>query len=277
MKRTSILIAIMLFCGVCLSQNTGYMGNHVIFNADCSLSPSWKNPNPLSQALSEHFPDNVHTQRYLGLNYLLSPNVEVIVWNKGTVGAGYNYYNSPFSGDVDRYFTTSSGGWIGETFHFNGNVTAHGFNVFYKQYLGDTKAPMGYYVKVTFDSYFYKYACDSNLVMPQWMDHYDNLLEQNPELAEVYDYKPVGKSGTGASFGLKAELGYDYLFLNRLRLSFGLTLGSTFSGYKYLDAKSDISLSDVSSDQISVRDCVNNRLLNAYWFGIKLGIGFVAF
>lgn len=31
----------MLLCGACFSQNPGYMGNHVIFNAEGLISPSW--------------------------------------------------------------------------------------------------------------------------------------------------------------------------------------------------------------------------------------------
>lgn len=276
MKRIFILIAITLFCGVCLSQNPGYMGHHVMFNAEGSLSPSWLSPNPLSQALNNRF-ESQHTKRYLGLNYFLSPNVEVIVWKKGTVGAGYNYYNSPFEGLISRYYEHTNPYdyndyyLASEDYDFNGNVVAHGFNVFYKQYVGDTRAPLGYYFKFTFDGYFYNYQCEPE--RPQWIQYFD----EHPDLAGD-DYCFVGKDGKGSAFGLKAEFGYDYLFFNRLKLSMGITFGTTFSGYKYFAEGKDIDLYyNDHTTNLSVKDYVDHRILNAYWFGLKFGIGFLAF
>lgn len=272
MKRIAILITVVLFCGAVFPQNTGYMGSHFIFNAEGSLSPSWVRPNPLSDALGQHF-ENKHTQRYLGLNYFLSPSVELIVWKKGTVGAGYNYYNSPFSGDIERYFKNSNQQYIVEDYAFDGNVVAHGFNVFYKQYFGETRAPMGYYVKIVFDGLFYRYGCEQAL--PQWTEYYDS----HSELWETSGYAPVGKDGRGSAFGLKAELGYDYVFFNRLKLSFGVTLGTTFSGYKCLNKKikEEWAFDDDANVKLSVNDYVATRILSAYWFGLKVGIGFIAF
>lgn len=268
MKRTILITTILLlFCGICFPQNLGYMGNHFIINADVSLSPSWKNPNPLSQALNAHY-DSEHTRNYLGLNYFLSPNIEAIVWNKGTVGAGYNYYNTPIGGTISRYFEKNR--YIIEDYNFTGKLTAHGFNVFYKQYLGDTRAPMGYYLKFTLDGYFYKYACNEKL--PTWTQYY----ETHPD--PTGNFVPVLKDGKGSIFGMKAELGYDYLFFNRLRLSMGFTVGSTFGGYNWLNLKSKISLYDnESTANLNVNNYVRYRILGAYWFGIKVGVGILAF
>lgn len=274
MKRIALLIAVIFFCGISFSQNTGYMGNHVIFNAEGSLSPSWVRPNPLSDALGQHI-ESRHARRYLGLNYFLSPSVEVIVWKKGTVGAGYNYYNSPFSGDIERYFKqNNSSSYIIEEYAFTGNIVAHGFNVFYKQYFGGTRAPLGFYAKFVFDGYFYQYNCEQEL--PQWTGYYDS----HSELWEASGYTPAAKDGRGSAFGLKAELGYDYVFFNRLKLSFGVTLGTTFSGYKCLNKKfKDEWVFDSDSEvaPLSVKDYVGTRILSAYWFGLKLGIGLIAF
>ena len=44
-----------MICGICFSQNTGYMGKHFILNAEGGLSPSWFNPNPLTTHLIEHY------------------------------------------------------------------------------------------------------------------------------------------------------------------------------------------------------------------------------
>ena len=259
-----------MFGGICFSQNIGYMGNHFIFNADVSLSPSWKNPNPMTEALNAHF-ESEHTKRYLGLNYFLSPNIEAIVWKKGTLGAGYNYYNTPIGGMLTRYFEHDDSPYL-VNYTFTGKMVAHGFNVFYKQYLGDTKAPMGYYLKFTFDGFFYNYVCNEPL--SELLQHW----EDRPEEAAQFGYVPIGKDGRGSIFGLKAEFGYDYLFFNRLRLSMGFTVGSTFGGYNWLNLKSKISLYDnESTANLNVNNYVRYRILGAYWFGIKLGVGLLAF
>lgn len=260
----------MLLCGMCFSQNPGYMGNHVIFNVEGSLSPSWVRPNSMTSVLNENV-DSKHSRRYLGLNYFLSPSVEVIVWDKGTVGAGYDYYNSKFNGVLERDFSYSNGSMVFEDYNFTGNVVAHGFNVFYKQYLGDTHAPLGPYVKVTFDGLFYKYACNEPL--PHWTQYY----EEHPDLSS--EFVPVRKDGSDNIFGLKAEFGYDYVFFNRLKLSMGVTLGTTFGGYKALNVKTKdtFEMEETSSYVLNVNNYVRNRILNAYWFGIKIGIGLLAF
>lgn len=276
MKKILLIATIAcMFGGICFSQNIGYMGNHFIFNADVSLSPSWKNPNPLSDALSAHF-ESEHTQRYLGLNYFLSPNIEAIVWKKGSIGAGYNYYNTPIKGMVSRYFEGGDASdyyFYSQDYSFTGSLVAHGFNVFYKQYLGDTKAPMGCYLKFTLDGYFYKYACNEPL--SDILQHWDEVPEEE---SAQYGYVRVGKDGSGSIFGLKAEFGYDYLFFNRLRLSMGVTFGSTFGGYKWMKHTSELALFYNDNTQyLSVDNNVRNRILNAYWFGIKLGVGVLAF
>jgi hypothetical protein len=258
MKKIYLFTIAILLSGFCLGQNTGYMGKHVIFNAEGYLSPSWKNPNPLSRTLDEHI-NSAHLRRYLGLNYILSPNVECIVWEKGSVGAGYNYYNSPYKGSLYQEFTSPSQGYyFNEDYSFTGQVVAHGFNVFYKQYLGYTKAPLGFYAKFIFDGFFYHYT--NNEEPPQWIGY----------------YHPDFKEGKSMLFGAKAEIGYDYLFFNRLRLSFGFSFGSTFGGYKAMKGFLD-DYSSHEASTTSVNSFVRNRILNAYWFGLKVGVGFLAF
>ena len=256
MRKIYLFIIAILLSGYCLGQNTGYMGMHVIFNAEGSLSPSWKNPNPLSRTLNEHFTSE-HYRRYFGLNYILSPNIECIIWDKGSVGAGYNYYNSPYKGTLYQEIPNPYSYYY-EDYSFTGQVVAHGFNVFYKQYLGDTKAPLGFYAKFIFDGFFY---------------HYLNN-EEPPQL--MASYYPDLKEGNSILFGAKAEFGYDYLFFNRLRLSFGISFGSTFGGYKAIKGFFD-DFSHLDASTTSVNNFVHNRILNAYWFGLKVGVGFLAF
>lgn len=266
MKKISILLGLMMICGICFPQNTGYLGRHFILNAEGSLSPSWLNPNPLTTHLNEHF-ESKHTQRYLGLNYVLSPNIEAIVWEKGTVGVGYDFYHSPYKGfTISKEFHYLSGGNITEKYDNSGMITAHGFNVYYKQYLGNTKAPMGWYAKFTFDGFFYNYRVTDTI--PQWMSYYD-----------LVDTVTNPTSGHNSIFGLKAEIGYDYVFFNFLKVSMGLSLGTTFGGYKVTNtrAHNKFNFDDTNESALTIENRVRNRMLNAYWFGIKLGIGFITF
>jgi hypothetical protein len=252
MKKLIAIIGLILLGGSIFSQNPGYMGRHVFLNMEAYISPSWKNPNAIGDALMARGLDS-KTVRYLGLNYFLSPNVEVIVWRKGTVGAGYDFYKSPF-------YLTSSTSMFGYSYGNEALVprammTAHGFNVFYKQYFGQTMAPMGNYLKFTFDGFFYRYETADNSGS-RMLDLYGN---------EMYAGSQIGN---GMLFGFKAEYGYDYFVLDCLRLSMGISLGTTFGGYKAMSRK---------NSEHTITDYADNRLLNAYWFGIKLGVGFLTF
>ena len=259
MKKIVVVALSLLLAGGCLyAQNPGYMGRHVLVNAECSLSPSYLKPNPLGEALSGKVKSE-SALSYLGLNYIVSPNVEVVVWRKGSVGAGYDFFKSPFN--FKGYFQLPE---FHPEYIYNDNsiylegtadMTAHGFNVFYKQYVGKTLAPMGHYFKFTFDGFFYRYEARETGI-------------------EAVIFKDVESQlkGKNMLFGLKAEYGYDYLLFDFLRLSMGVSIGTTFGGYKTLMQRHGFMAEDAQ-----VKNYANNRLLGAYWFGFKLGIGFLTF
>ena len=269
MKRLLILLCCVLLVGISSAQNNpGYLGRHVLFNMEGSLSPSWKNSNVMTSTL-QALPSQ-HTKKYLGLNYFLSPNVEVIVWRLGTVGAGYNYTQNrkdvSFSRSDGNYYLIENTYLYTLDFSTPLNITAHGFNVFYKQYLGESKAPLGHYVKLTFDGYFYNYQANVDL------SSFNANFGSN--------FLPYYDEGKGTLFGLKAEYGYDLLFFNRLRISMGVTLGTTFGGFKQVKnemSDSPFVLHGYETVPVTNDDLVKNRILNAYWFGIKLGVGLLAF
>lgn len=254
MKKTILLLIITAGLATAGAQKYNFLGNHVILNMESYFSPAWLNPNPVSSGwdISEH------AQRYLGLNYLLSPNIELIVWKKGTVGAGYNYYNSPFMGTDIRLLTPDQWGDYYPRF-FYGNVTAHGFNVFYKQYIGKRFAPLGHYFKFVFDGFFYRYMIDD----PQgiWYAEFPDVIENK-----------------GCIFGTKVEYGYDLILLNRLKLNLGVSLGTTFGGYKALGPLIKNSLDHFyDASDLQFDNYARSRILGAYCFGVKLGIGFIPF
>ena len=266
MKKTILLIIIITGLSTANAQMYNFLGNHVILNMEGYFSPAWFNPNPVSTGWD--IPEGA--KRYLGLNYFLSPSVELMVWKKGTVGAGYNYYNSPFKG-TDYRVQMYDGYWgyndYGELY---GNITAHGFNVYYKQYLGDGFAPLGHHFKFTFDGYFYHYQMDTE--GKQFRISSDVPVE---EREAIFDNK-------GCLFGIKAEYGYDLVVFNRLKLTFGASIGTTFGGYRAPSARirDELPMFDIGDrphEPLTYNDYARGRILGAYWFGVKLGVGFIAF
>ncbi len=240
-----------------------FVGNHVILNMEGFFSPAWINPNPVSSGWD--MSDGM--KRYLGLNYILSPNIELILWEKGTVGLGYNYYNSPFEGTDSRlrkgyqYYGYTE--WREAELY--GNIVAHGFNAFYKQYLGDRFAPLGHYIKLQFDGFFYHYKMDHEGIqmgiLTTTQEPFEEIVENN-----------------GAIFGLKFEYGYDWVLFNRLKLNLGASLGTTFGGYKVMFEKMKNKASYYNEPlDLHYDNYARSRLLGAYCFGVKLGIGFIPF
>lgn len=263
MKRTIWTIIITGMLVQANAQWYNYMGNRVIFNMEASFSPAWKSPNPVSTGWD--IPEGL--QRYLGLNYFLYPSVELMVWEKGTVGAGYDYYSSPFDGSDDRVYVD---GYGSDWYNLRGNITAHGFNVYYKQYLGNRFAPLGHHFKFTFDGFFYHYQMDSTA----------NITLHGITSAEL----PSVLDNKGVLFGLKIDYGYDFVVANRLKLTMGFGVGTTFGGYrvpfnKMRDFFSDFDFGDgnTSDKPVTFDNYARTRILGAYWFGLRFGIGFIAF
>lgn len=264
MKKTILIFLIAAVSCTASAQMYNYMGNHVVLNMEGYFSPAWLNPNPVSSGwnISEH------AKRYLGMNYFLSPSVELIAWKKGTVGAGYNYFNSPFKGSDDRLrkgtiYDYDYVDW--RSAELRGNVTAHGFNVYYKHYFGDGFAPLGHHLKFTFDGFFYHYKMDTAGV-------YLGILTTTQEpFEEIIENR-------GSIFGLKVEYGYDFVVFDRLKLTLGASLGTTFGGYKvaFTKMKNDISIY-YEEPELHYDHYARSRILGAYWFGVKLGVGVIPF
>ena len=187
-KIISLLLLTVALHAQVNAQGYNFMGKHILFNANVTVSPSWLNPNPMTPHLATL---STKAQRYLGINYWVAPSIEAIVWEKGSVGAGYNFYKSPFKGKLAVLVDSPYGNYYSyyNYYDFTGMITAHGFNVFYKQYVGHTVAPLGQYFKFNFDGFFYNYS------------------EIVPNIAQ---------EGKDMLFGFKVEYGYDFLVLDRL-------------------------------------------------------------
>ena len=268
MKKTILLLFITAGLSMASAQKYNFLGNHLILNMEAYFSPAWLNPN----SVSSNWNISESAQRYLGLNYFLSPSVELIAWEKGTVGVGYNYYNSPFKGTDTRLLSPDDWGYYDfyDPNYFtslDGNLTAHGFSVFYKQYIGKRFAPLGHYFKFVFDGFFYHYKMDTVGINPEI------FITTTEPLGEIIENK-------GSLFGVKVEYGYDFIVLNRLKLNLAASLGTTFGGYKvpFAKIKNKSSFYDYTGpDDATFDNYARNRILGAYWFGVKLGIGFIPF
>jgi len=264
MKKITIIIAVFFACMTSANaQMYNFLGNHVVLNMEGYVSPAWLNPNPVSSG----WDIGEGAQRYLGLNYILSPNIELMVWKKGTVGVGYNYYNSPFKGIDSRlrkgYQYYGSTEWREAELY--GNIVAHGFNLYYKQYLGDRFAPLGHYLKYQLDGFFYHYKMDHDGIqmgiLTTTQEPFEEIIENN-----------------GAIFGFKFEYGYDFIVLNRLKLTMGASIGTTFGGYQVMFEKMKNKASYYNEPlDLHYDNYARSRILGAYCFGIKLGIGFIPF
>lgn len=123
-------------------------------------------------------------------------------------------------------------------------VQFSGGGIFYKQYLNRSsdyyQAPFGVYTAFRFD--YLKYNCKT---------------------PDYYDY-------SGTLFGFRAEIGVDYLLWNRVRLSWGLSVGFTNKGVlSFLNIGNYYPLSFVSA--------IEDRMATNYLYHNKIGIGILLF
>jgi len=232
MKKKLIILIFITFAVLCgFSQNCGYMGKRVLINADISLSPAWRNYSFMGEP------------KYYTFNYIFSPNIEVIAWEKGTAGVvghffktKYNYEIKTYSEYDDSYYT--------EMTDKPEDLTTYGTGIFYKQYLGKTNAPFGLFFKFELDYFIYNYTPNAN-----------------PTIDHV--------------MACKVEFGKDWLLMNRLHLSLGGSFGTTFGGLKA--AFHDFEILGILDEYQAQTNWAKGRIDGAYWLGIKLGIGILAF
>ena len=284
-----IMKKILLFCLMVVAATASYgqyyglLGKRVIFNLEGTTSPAYFHKNLITEAIERRYGDD-KTAGMLSLNFFATPSVEVAVWKKGTVGVGYNFFTSPFEGmQHDLY-----GGHyepVENTFNvypnygtFDGHVTAHGLSLYYKQYVGNTDAPLGHYLKFNFDILFTHY------VMYIITDY---TIDSVPVYRQTFFYMPDGeydpevrysleevRTGNGVLPGFKLEYGYDFWPTSFMKLSLGVSLGTTFGGYRGIILKHDAF---TEWSKRTFKGYADGRILGAYWLQFKLGIGFSGF
>ncbi len=234
------LSLLLLFLFPSNAQNTGFMGKRVLINMGAEFSPAWEKPNFFNN------PD--HYGKWYSFNYTLSPSVECIAWRLGTVGVAYHYFNTKY------YYPGEWNGYIDLDEEYNdeepiADLKAHGFGIFYKQYLGSrAHAPIGPYVKFQFDGFFYKH--------PYSLD----------DLSMVKD----------RIFACKFEFGNDFLFFNMLHLSTAFSLGVPFGGFNTMFYNNRGGFFYTAGDK-PIGDYAKGRILGLYWLSFTVNIGLLAF
>lgn len=308
MKKIVLFCLMMVAASASYAQYYGLLGKRVIFNLEGTTSPAYFHSNFIAEALDKKYGEDP-TAGFLSMNFFATPSVEVAVWKKGTVGVGYNFFSSPFEGTQHSLFYRNdpSSQYVDYDYRtYDGHVTAHGFNLYYKQYLGDAGAPIGHYLKFNLDCFFTKYVMDGsptyerdaegNLVIdPETgkpVVHMQNglpdyTIDSVPPNQHLYFYWPDEKydpehpyalseirSGKSVLFGFKFEYGYDFWPLSFMKLSLGVSLGTTFGGYRGIIVKHDAF---TEWSKRTFQGYANGRILGAYWLQFKLGIGFSGF
>lgn len=229
MKNRYLLIFVLVilsFSGN--TQTTGYLGKRVLFNLDGTI---------LSAKSYLLFPNRVigfnGESDFFSFNFIFSPNFEFVVGDKWSVGATFHTCKTYFDGNNSREviydISDVSLPFIG--LHVNG------VGVFLKKYLfNQSHAPYGAYMKLQLD----------------WL----NLS---------FDAFQYGKYSTSA-YGFKAEFGYDYLFFDKLRVSWGFTVGTT-----------DDFINIFNTQRGTLIDLANQKVRGLYSISNKISIGFLAF
>ena len=231
-QKLFLLIFILTISLTVFSQNVGFMGKRLIVNADGVFSTAFSNPNINGKS------------GFFSYNWMFSPNLEVICYNKGTVGAVFNLFQTKFFADYDVY--SNDFDYITYGTKRTIDLSVLGAGVFYKQYLGrNNAAPYGTFVKVQFD----------------WLNYsFDNPAKEALMKEKYY------------LLCLKLEMGKDYLFFNRLRVSWGFSVGFPLYGNEEIEngvnRKSLFSIEATSA---------KSRIAYHYLFGFRIGVGFLAF
>ena len=179
-----------------VSHYPGYMGRRVLFNMEMSMAPGLK-----------RVPNFQGDKRYWAFNYLLQPNLEVIAWRNGTVGAKFIWFDTKFETYDDWNYD-----------YVSRDLRVYGGGVFCKVYLGrGAVAPIGQFLRFHFD--------------------YMRAMYDVPAVGGDYTYKE-GKN----CYGFRLEYGRDFFFCDFLKLNIGMSVGLSFPGIYLLKFREDMEV-----------------------------------
>ncbi|MDR1758407.1 MAG: hypothetical protein LBR51_05575 [Bacteroidales bacterium] len=232
----------------CAQGNGSFTGKRVLFNLSATFSPAWFNPN--------FFNNSKHWEKYYAFNYMLTPSMEVIAWRYGTIGTHYHWFETKCN-----YFVNLLEWW--NTYSEVAPMTVHGVGCFYKQYFGEnSRAPLGWYAKIQGDILFAR----ANIWQP-------DIIEQETYSGTYFTYSETEGQTVDVQKivgSLAFEIGYDFLFFDRLRINTAFFAGLPLCKWK-------LSEHEGSSQSLTYEESVARRLIMHYALGMKMSIGFLAF
>ena len=209
MKRLLIAIALFLLAADVFGQANyiapyrGYMGRRLLLNMEMSMAPGFSR--------APNFRGNT---KYWAFNYLLQPNLEVIAWRRGTVGAKFIWFDTKFK--TYDYWTYD------ESIR---DLQVLGGGVFCKIHLGrGSTAPMGTFLRFNFDFMRGSYE------VPQK----DGLMLKESQNC----------------YGFRLDFGRDFLFCDFLRLSFGMSIGLSLPGLYVLKFADELEVNQCAANRI---------------------------
>lgn len=183
---------------------------------------------------------------YFAFDYILNPSIEYILGKGNTVGASFMYEKSKYDILGEEIWVDYDDGeyGYGEYERTPASVNSYssiGGGLFYKKYFGKNKSVFGNYMRIEVDFLSVKTKDEQSL----------------EELRTLMG-------------GFRFELGKDFLFFNCLKLNVGIGLGLLFGGHLYYSDIIESSFSDHLSG-------ASAKTLKNYFFGLRMGVGFLAF
>jgi hypothetical protein len=171
-------------------SNHGYLGKRTIFRFETNLSPSILLPNRDGK------------NGVLNFDYSFNPNIEFVVNEKNSVGAGIGWMKTKFNCE-DNYYNL---------FPNLGDLDILNYSIYYKNY--KAIAPLGYYYKIQLDYWTYT----------------PNMVYQ------YYDYSgnPTNDLYVDPGFGLGFKIEYGKVFFvnDYIQIGTGCSVGMAFKGWR---------------------------------------------
>ncbi|MDR2840178.1 MAG: hypothetical protein LBV75_02775, partial [Paludibacter sp.] len=175
MKKILIAFLLVLFTLPTFAQ-VGYLGKRVVINADANFAPVLLSTSMLSDGFR--------------VGYMLNPNIEFILGEHFSLGAGYLFTNGAESyssyDDNDNYVTVAN------------NYFAHGAGLSAKFYLKDEHAPFGTFLKL-----------EGNYLVAKYMDNSLPFAGGRIEYGKDYLFFNCLRLSSGVSVGLMRPIAHN--------------------------------------------------------------------
>jgi hypothetical protein len=225
MKRLLLFLILVSLGQLIYCQRPGYMGKRFSLSADMSIYPALYRPVVNDQIASS----SIYSPQWFGMNYRLTVGFDAILTQKSTIGIDFNYYHSATSIDTGLVGGLSAP----VTREFEG----YAIGLHYRVFLGDTKAPVGFYYKVESGCSFYS----------------------------------MNNTTAIGNFYLNNSIGRQHVFFNRLILNYGISLGVVMPSLDwYYDPSYDTFAGRLTR-------AGNMRSLNHWGINVYGGLGVLLF